>query len=154
MKYTIYILLIISSAFLQAKESADGFFSELINLNTYKEDKHIVLTKYTNNNNLKIFSHENIIYITEQKLLTEQNKIKVIKLITFLDQLIVKRNDIYSLSNNISSYHIISLTVNGENNEDTIKYLTDLSTVLSDLDTNIIIGIRQIQDIFKETQKD
>lgn len=142
------------SAFSYSNESAENFFLKLQKINTYNEEQHLVVTKFTNNNNLNLFNHENILYIAEHSTIENQNKLKIIKMLSLIDQLIKKRQDIYSLSSNISTYNVMKLTVEGETSEDIRKSLNELYKVINELDNNVILGIREIQNIFKDQEQD
>jgi hypothetical protein len=146
--YTFILCLIINFPLL-AEGNNNVFFNNLLQSNLNNDTQHLFVTNFTKNNTLKIFNHENIIYITDYKT-TDENKIKIIKIITLIDKLIKKRKELFTLSSNLSTYHVLQLTEDGESDVKTKDSLTELFKLINNLDLNIINGLKKIKELYTE----
>ena len=85
------------------------FFNDLSNLNLATErNQHLIITKFSKNNTLRLFNHDNVLHILDYNT-SEDNKIKIIKLITLIDKLLIKREKLFTLSSNLSTYQLIHI---------------------------------------------
>jgi len=132
-------------------DGSESFLSTLSKTNLDYETEHIFVTNFTENNTLSIFKHQNIIEVIKSNI-SDENKLKIIQNITFIDQLILKRQELFVLSSNFTTYHILQLTENGESDQKTKDSLTKLFSIIEDVDSSIVSGLKDIKRLYNEKQ--
>jgi hypothetical protein len=149
---TIFLLILLSFNIQAQSYENNKFMSSLLTLNLDKESKHLIITKFTENNNLSFFNHNNILFILENKKLNSFNKNKMIRLITLMDKLLEKRKQFYDLAKTFSTYHILYLNEMEDYDISTNKSIGEVFKMIQSIDSNLIKAIRELQSINSQEQ--
>ena len=151
------VLLLVITLFFSYTIKADtinsnDFMSKLIKLDTNKESHHLIITKLTENHNVRFFTHDNVMYILDGKKLNSINKNKVIRLITLMDKLLTKRNQFYEMAKSFSTYHVLYLNEMKDYDISTNKSIGEVFEMIQNIDKSLINAIIEIQEIYKQEQ--
>lgn len=153
MKILLIIIGLFFSYTIQAENvNSNDFMSKIIKLDTTKESKHLIITKLTENNNLRFFTHDNVMYVLDGEKLNSINKNKVIRLITLMDKLLTKRKQFYEMAKSFSTYHILYLNEMKDYDVSTNKSIGEVFTMIQNIDKSLIEAIIEIQSIYKQEQ--
>lgn len=153
MKILIIIIGLFFSYTIHAENvNSNDFMSKIIKLDTTKESKHLIITKLTENNNLRFFTHDNVMYVLDGEKLNSINKNKVIRLITLMDKLLTKRKQFYEMAKSFSTYHILYLNEMKDYDVSTNKSIGEVFTMIQNIDKSLIEAIIEIQSIYKQEQ--
>lgn len=131
---------------------SNDFMSKLIKLDTTKESHHLIITKLTENHNIRFFTHDNIMYVLDGQKLNSINKNKVIRLITLMDKLLSKRKQFYEMAKSFSTYHILYLNEMKDYDVSTNKSIGEVFEMIQNIDKSLINAITEIQEIYKQEQ--
>lgn len=132
--------------------NSSDFVQKLIELDINKESNHLIITKLTENNSLRFFTHNNIMYVLDSKKLNSINKNKVIRLITLMDKLLTKRTQFYEMAKSFSTYHILYLNEMKDYDVSTNKSIGEVFKMIQNIDKSLINAIKEIQLIYKQEQ--
>ena len=151
------VLLLVITLFFSCTIKADtinsnDFMSKLIKLDTNKESHHLIITKLTENHNVRFFTHDNVMYVLDGKKLNSINKNKVIRLITLMDKLLSKRKQFYEMAKSFSTYHILYLNEMKDYDVSTNKSIGEVFEMIQNIDKSLINAITEIQEIYKQEQ--
>lgn len=152
MKILLIIILFFSFTIKAENTNSSDFVQKLIELDINKESNHLIITKLTENNSLRFFTHNNIMYVLDSKKLNSINKNKVIRLITLMDKLLTKRTQFYEMAKSFSTYHILYLNEMKDYDVSTNKSIGEVFKMIQNIDKSLINAIKEIQLIYKQEQ--
>lgn len=147
-KVILFFLLIFSLNINAESASENTFMEKMINVDVNKESYHLIITKLTENHSLRFFTHENIMFVLDNKKLNSINKNKIIRLITLMDKLLNKREQFYELAKSFSTYHVLYLNEMKDYDVSTNKNIGEVFEMIQEIDKSLINAIKEIQLIY------